>query len=80
MFIEDSVRSGRFASRDDVVQQAIELLEQREQALEQLRTSTDEADEDIRRGRYTEYSDDSLPQLGDELKREGRMLRNRKPA
>jgi antitoxin ParD1/3/4 len=76
-FIEHNVRTGRFASNDDALREAVELLEERERELEHSRAAVDEADEDIARGRYTEYTDETLPRLLEELKREGRALRDR---
>ncbi|MGH9622237.1 MAG: type II toxin-antitoxin system ParD family antitoxin [Bryobacteraceae bacterium] len=74
-FIEQNVRAGRFASNDDAVRAAVELLEEWERELEQLRAGVDEADDDIAHGRYSEYTGETLPQLFEELKREGRVLK-----
>ena len=79
-FIERNVRSGRFASNDDAVRAAVELLTQHESRMEELRAAVDESDDDIANGRYTEYTDETLPQLVEQLKREGRTLRDSKRA
>ena len=36
----------------------------------------DEAEADLQAGRYTDYSDQTLPDLTDQLKREARAQRN----
>jgi putative addiction module CopG family antidote len=74
-FIERSVRTGRFASNDDALREAVALLEDREGELGRLQAAVDEADDDIAQGRYSEYTDETLPQLLEELQREGRALR-----
>jgi antitoxin ParD1/3/4 len=75
-FIEQNVRAGRFASENDALRQAVELLQERESELEHLRAAVDESDADIDHGRYSEYSDETLPHLLDELKTEGRALKD----
>lgn len=75
-FIEQNVRSGRFASEDEALREAVALLQDRESELERLRTAVDESDADIDAGRYSEYTDETLPHLLDELKAEGRALRD----
>ena len=75
-FIEQGVRRGRFASEDAAVREAVELLEAQERLLEGLRAAVDEGDQDIAQGRYTEYTNETLPQLAEELKREARTLRS----
>ena len=41
----------------------------------ELMASLDEAEADLEAGRYTDYTAETLPKLVDELKREGRGLR-----
>lgn len=77
-FIEQGVREGRFGSAEDALRQALNLLEQQEAMLQELRDAVDEADQNFVSGRYTEYTDETLPQLLDELKREARVLRDTK--
>jgi len=71
-FIEQSVRNGRFASPDDAVRQAVELLEVRERELAETRTLVQEGLDDLEAGRYEEYGDDKLHELFDDIKRRGR--------
>ena len=50
----------------------------RERARVELRAALDEAEADLEAGHYTDYTNETLPQLADELKREGRALRDGK--
>lgn len=67
-FIEENLQSGRFASADEAVRAAVELLEQQEHELQLLRDAVDEADDDIANGRFVVYTDDTLPQLLEDVK------------
>ena len=75
-FIEQNVRAGRFASNDEALREAVDLLQERESEIDSLRAAVDESDDDLTHGRYSEYSDQTLPQLLEELKREGRACRD----
>lgn len=44
--------------------------------MEVLRAAVSEADDDIANGRYTDYTDESLQLLLEQLKQEGRSLRH----
>lgn len=71
-FIDRNLRNGRFASRDEALQHAVRLLEEQERFLDELKIAVDEADDDIAQGHYSEYTDQTLPRLVEELKSEGR--------
>lgn len=73
-FLERSVRTGRFASQEEAVREAVELLEKQERAREEMRAAVDEGDDDIAHGRYQEYTDEAASRLAEELKREARAL------
>ncbi len=77
-FIEQSVREGHFASADEAVREAVDLLEQQARWLQEVRAAVDESDEDFANGRYTEYTDETTPQLLAELKQEARAVRDAK--
>ena len=74
-FIEQNVKAGRFASSDEAIREALEMLEEHERKLEELRAAIDESDADYAAGRYTEWTDETLPELFEQIKREGRALR-----
>jgi putative addiction module CopG family antidote len=66
-FIEQGVRKGRFASSDDAVREAMTLLEARERERAFVREGLD----DLEAGRYEEYTDETLHELFDGIKRRG---------
>ena len=67
---ELAARTGRDLA--ELVDEALERFIAEQAELEALRAAVDEADEAIARGEYTDYTDETLPQLIEELKREGR--------
>lgn len=79
-FIEQIVRAGRFASADEAIREALGLLEEHERDLEEIRAGVDEGDRDYAEGRFTEYTDETLPQLFEEIRREGRALLEKRQA
>jgi hypothetical protein len=50
--------------------------EETERSRIEMLAALDEAEADLKAGRYTDYTDETLPKLADELKREGRAERN----
>lgn len=54
------------------------MLEEHELELEELRAAVAEGDDDLANGRYTDYTDETLPQLVEDIKREGRALREKR--
>jgi Arc/MetJ-type ribon-helix-helix transcriptional regulator len=77
--IDQAISSGRYPTRADAVRDAVARWEDAERARYELIASLDLAEGDISAGRYTDYGPDELMKLGDELKREGRALRDRGP-
>lgn len=60
-FIEAQVKSGRYASANDVVRDALEGLKERERKLAELRSEIDIGLEQARRGEFAEdFSFDAL--------------------
>jgi putative addiction module CopG family antidote len=74
-FIRQAIASGRYQTADDAIHDALARWEQNERARIELTASLDEAEADLEAGRYTDYTAETLPKLVDELKREGRALR-----
>jgi Arc/MetJ-type ribon-helix-helix transcriptional regulator len=76
--IEELVKSGRFASADEFVRWGVEreLAEQARLAelagREDIQRLLEEAEEDVRQGRVTEYDDAGLDALFAEIKAQGR--------
>lgn len=77
-FIRQAVDTGRYPSTEDAVRHALARWEEGERARLELLAALDEAETDLETGRYTDYTDATLPKLADELKREGRALRDRR--
>ena len=76
-FVKQAIETGRLRRREEAVQEALLLWEERERSRAELLASLDEAETDLQTGRYKDYSPETLPTLTDELKREARALRNR---
>jgi len=79
-FIRKAVASGRYPSVEDAVREAMVRWEEGERARLELLAALDEAEADLEAGRYTDYTDATLPKLAIELKREARELREREQA
>lgn len=75
-FVQQAIASGDYHSAEDAVHEALAHWQERRRAIFELRTAIDESDEDFAAGLYTEYSNPTLPQLAEELKREARNLRD----
>ena len=77
--IESKLKSGLYGSADDVVEKALELLDEFDaelaQELADVRVKVQEGIDEIRRGEYTEYDDKGLNELKERIKREGRERR-----
>lgn len=71
-FVKAEVASGNFASEEQVVIESVQLLRERQMKLERLRAELRAAEEQIERGEYTEYDQEGLRALFEEIKREGR--------
>jgi antitoxin ParD1/3/4 len=55
--IDRQVATGKFATGEDVVRAGVQLLEEHEAELEELRKLIDEGDADIAAGRIHRYAD-----------------------
>jgi len=58
-FVDDVIRSGNFHSEAEVVSEGLRLLRKREQVRRDVNAGIEQLD----RGEYTEYDEDSLPQF-----------------
>jgi Arc/MetJ-type ribon-helix-helix transcriptional regulator len=68
-----AIASGRYQTAEDAVQDAMARWEEGERVRIEVLASLDEAEADLETGRYTDYTDETLPTLADELKREARQ-------
>jgi Arc/MetJ-type ribon-helix-helix transcriptional regulator len=70
--IRRAIASGRYQTAEDAVQDAMARWEEGERVRFEVVALLDEAEADLETGRYTDYTDATLPTLADELKREAR--------
>lgn len=78
-FIRQAIETGRLHRPEEAVREALSLWEERERSRVELLLAFDEAEADLEAGHYTDYTNETLPQLADELKREARSMRECKP-
>jgi antitoxin ParD1/3/4 len=74
--IQRAVAEGRYGSVEEAVKDAVALWEDNERSLADLRALIDEGDADLAAGRYTDYDDETIKTLADELISEARALRD----
>lgn len=67
-FVENAIRNGTYSDAGAVVADALRLLERREQVRREVKAGLDQLD----RGQYTEYDEDSLERFLDEIEAEER--------
>jgi putative addiction module CopG family antidote len=80
-FIHRAIASGRYRSAEEALRDAMARWEEDERKRVELLAAFDDAEADILAREYIDYTNDTLPQLGDELKREARSARdNKRPA
>jgi putative addiction module CopG family antidote len=76
-FVHRAIASGRFRREEDAVEEALSLWEERERARIEILAALDESESDLEAGRYDDYTQESSPRLGQDLKSEARALRRR---
>ncbi len=77
-FVRHAVEDGRFSTVDQAIGEALNLLERQEQDLAELRSEIDAGLSDLEEGRFHDYSDETLPQLIEDIRRDALELRARK--
>ncbi|MBZ5618276.1 MAG: type II toxin-antitoxin system ParD family antitoxin [Acidobacteriia bacterium] len=75
-FIRQGIASGRYRTAEDAVRDAMARWEEGERTRLELLATLDESEADLEAGRFTDYSNETLPILADELKREARTMRH----
>ena len=75
--IARQVAKGNFATAEEVVRAGVQLLEEHEAELEELRKLIDEGDTAYARGEYTTYT--NADQFLDDVKRAGEKRSRQKP-
>jgi putative addiction module CopG family antidote len=76
-FVRDAVASGRYASEQDAVQEALDLWEERQRRRAEILSAVDAASAELEAGQGIPISEDSMQQLSESVKRRGqeRLLR-----
>ena len=74
--VKQKVKSGLYNSASEVIRESLRLLEERDRInkirIRELRKEVAEGVEQLRRGEFTEVTDDSLSKTFDEIKTQGR--------
>jgi Arc/MetJ-type ribon-helix-helix transcriptional regulator len=73
-FVREAIASGRLSHPENAVEQALSIWVERERNRMEILAALDEAEADLKEGRFTEHSDETLPELAKELKQEARRL------
>ena len=74
--IQRAIEQGRYQSPEDALRDAIERWEERERQRIDLTTGIGRAEMDMKAGLFTDYTDETLALLAEELKQEAREMRN----
>jgi putative addiction module CopG family antidote len=70
-FIRQAIDTGRFHREEDVVQEALSLLEERERERAEFLSTLDDAKASLARGEGRIITQQSMRELSDEVKRRG---------
>jgi len=73
--IQRAIEQGRYGSAEGAVRDAMALWEERERQRIDLTTDIGRAETELKSGWYSDHTDDTLPLLAEELKREAREMR-----
>jgi putative addiction module CopG family antidote len=75
VLIQRAIEQGRYRSAEEAVRDAMFRWEEHERRRIDLTTDIGRAETELKSGSYTDYTDDTLPLLAEELKREAREMR-----
>jgi antitoxin ParD1/3/4 len=71
--IQEKVTSGLYQTASEVIREALRLLKERDDQNAALREQIQRGLAQLDQGVYREYTDDTLPELGQEIKQRGRQ-------
>src|SRR5208282_4917492 len=71
-FVRKAIETGRFHRAEDAVREALLLWEERERARAEILAAVDSAEASLARGAGRALTQDSMRELGDEVKQRGR--------
>lgn len=77
-FLRRAVETGRYSTPEDAINDALAQWIADERNRAELLATLEEGRADLREDRFTEYTDETLPLLAEELKREARAYRDSK--
>jgi putative addiction module CopG family antidote len=77
-FIRRAIATGRHGSAEDAVREAMDRWEEAERVRIETLAAIDQADAEADTGLHSDWTDETLPRLADELKRDARLLRDSK--
>jgi len=69
-FVTTAVASGQFQSEEKVVEEALRLMSERNRRREEFRRQVQIGTDQLQRGEYTDFDDESLDKFFDELNAE----------
>jgi len=72
-FVKNVIDRGQFRTEEQVVGEALRLLAERDQRLEEFRREIQIGLDQLDRGEYTEYDEESLKEFFEQVKAEGRQ-------
>jgi antitoxin ParD1/3/4 len=75
-FVQSIIARGSFQTETQVVGEALRLLQERERRLEELRAEVQIGLNQLQRGEFTDYDEDSLRGFFEEVKSEGQKQLN----
>ena len=68
-----AIEAGRLSGEEDAVRQALSLWEERERARAEILADVDIAEASLARGQGRTITEQSMQELGDEIKQRGRL-------
>ena len=75
-YVKDKVKSGLYNSSSEVVREALRLMGERDMLrqirIEELRAEIQKGIDQIERGEYTEYDENNIHQLFEDVRRRGK--------
>jgi Arc/MetJ-type ribon-helix-helix transcriptional regulator len=75
LLIQRAIEQGRYRSAEEAVLDAMARWEERERQRIDLTSDIGRAETELTSGGYSDYTDETLPLLAEELKREAREMR-----
>ena len=70
--VSDKVKTGLYQTASEVVREGLRLLRERDQRVEALRRDIRAGFEAVERGDYSDYDEDTIHELSDDVKARGR--------